>query len=175
MKDDRERCLLAGMDRYISKPVRAQELFESVEGITAAARAKEEVSHTGTWPPGQGTRAGPVFDRRAALARVGDDAELLSELAEVFLEEYPQIMAEIRAAVAQGDAARLRSAAHGLKGSVDNFAAAGAFEAALRLEMLGRSGILADVQEAWQTLEAEIDRLRPALADLARERPQAAR
>jgi HPt (histidine-containing phosphotransfer) domain-containing protein len=100
---------------------------------------------------------------------MGDDRDLLRELAEIFLLESPRLMGEIRAAIAEGDPRKLKSAAHSLKGSVDNFAAKGAFEQALRLEMLGRHGKLSGAQEACAALESEIDRIKPILSSLAQE------
>jgi PAS domain S-box-containing protein len=162
MKGDRERCLAAGMDGYISKPIRAMELFDSVEG--AARPPAPERRAPSTAGSGNG-----VFDRVRALAAVGEDPELLRELAGIFLQEFPGIFQDIRAAVARGDATGLKCAAHSLKGSVDNFAAAAAFTAALRLEMMGRDGKLADAPSALADLERELNRLMPALAALAAE------
>jgi PAS domain S-box-containing protein len=156
MKGDRERCLEAGMDSYISKPVRAQELFDSVEGLVPAAT--ERVAE----PIRQGSADG-ILDQEAALARVGDDWNLLQELAELFLFECPRILSDLRTAIAEGTPAKVKAAAHSLKGSVDNFAARAAFEAASRLEMLGRSGNLGGAAEALAVLEKEMERLVPAL------------
>ena len=126
MKGDRERCLAAGMDGYVSKPLRPQELFEVLEDLPAAAVAG---------PAAAGSTSEPaVFDRAAALDRVDGDVELMKELAGLFLDECPQRMAEIREAIIRRDATKLQQAAHTLKGSVGNFGAAEAIEAARRLE-----------------------------------------
>ncbi len=174
MKGDRERCLEMGMDSYISKPIRAQELFESIETIVPAAtqtvgsdpiHAVEEAPdrrHVDT--------TGQILDEAAALARVGDDRELLAELAQLFLHECPHLLSNIRLAIAEGDPVKLKSAAHNLKGSVDNFAAKRVVEAAWKLEMAGRDGNLTGVQETWRVLEEELERLGPVLASLASER-----
>src|SRR4051812_17025255 len=61
------------------------------------------------------------LDHELAMSRVGGDVELLKELAELFLEEYPRLLAEIRAGYEHGDAKQVESSAHGLKGSVANF------------------------------------------------------
>jgi two-component system sensor histidine kinase/response regulator len=160
MKDDREHCLAAGMDRYISKPIRAQELFQSVEGAVAGASEEPATGETAE-------ATSDVLDKAAALARAGEDQELLRELAELFLYECPRIMTDIHAAIGAGDAFRLKCAAHSLKGSIDNFAAPAAHEAASRLENLGRNGNLAGAQEAWSALTREIGRLQPILSRLA--------
>jgi CheY-like chemotaxis protein/HPt (histidine-containing phosphotransfer) domain-containing protein len=166
MKDDRDRCLAAGMDHYISKPIRAQELFEAVEGVAPGKieppPEPEALAESFAQVP-----VSEVMDQGAALARVGNDPELLQELAELFLQEYPRILHELHGAVAERDPARLKAAAHNLKGSVDNFAAQAAFAAALKLETLGRHGMLDGAEETLEILKREIDRLRPALLTCA--------
>ena len=109
-----------------------------------------------------------ILNLATALDRVGGDEELLEEVAQLFLETSPELLAAIRQAVASRDAALLERAAHTLKGSVGNFAADRAYQAAFRLEKLGRSGELASVEEAFSVLERELERLRPALAGLGK-------
>ena len=93
------------------------------------------------------------------------DVELMKELAGLFLDECPQRMAEIREALTRRDATKLRQAAHTLKGSVGNFAAREAFEAARRLETIAQEQDWEHAEEAWAALEAAIDRLKPAMAE----------
>jgi HPt (histidine-containing phosphotransfer) domain-containing protein len=164
MKGDREQCLEAGMDGYLSKPVRARELYETIEGITAPAPENPAGGD------GNGRGAG-VVDWATALGRVGNDVELMQELARVFLEECPGWMAELRRALAGGDAAGVRRLAHTVKGSLGQFGARTAFDAAQRLEMMGRDGILAGAEEACVVLEAELGRLRTVLTGFIRESP----
>jgi HPt (histidine-containing phosphotransfer) domain-containing protein len=107
-----------------------------------------------------------ILNLAAALDRVGGDKELLEEVAQLFLETSPDLVAEIGRAVAAGNAEALERAAHTLKGSVGNFGAEAAFEAALRLEKMGRSRDLSGVEAALRALEEEMERLRPALESL---------
>lgn len=154
MKGDRELCLSKGMDGYVTKPLRPEDLFAALEGLAdvgPASRAGPDL------PPAQ------PFDLSAALKRAGGDDELLRELAGLCLDECPKLLAEIREAVGGKDAARLRTAAHTLKGSVATFAADEAAAAALRLEEMGRAGRWDGVGDALAGLEAALDRLRPAL------------
>ena len=102
----------------------------------------------------------------AALDRVGGDKDLLEEIAQLFLESSPGMLMEIQAAVAAKDPKGLEQAAHALKGSIGNFGAHLAFQAAFRLEKLGRTGKLSGAEQAYRTLEAEMEKLRPALASL---------
>ena len=162
MKGDRERCLEAGMDGYISKPVKAEELVKLVEAFGAGA-------------PGHGAASTETnqetFDHKLALARVGDES-LLADLAQLFLEESPKMLAAIHDAVIENAPEQLERAAHSLKGSVATFAAQDAFEAALKLERLGRAGDLAEAVKGYAVLEAEIERLRSVLGTLgARKEP----
>ena len=108
----------------------------------------------------------PVVDRAALLDRVGGDEDLLREIASIFLDEYPALIQEIRTAVAAMDAKGVERAAHSLKGSVANFGAQSATEAAFRLETLGRSGRLEDAPVALDDLLSEFQQLHPALMEL---------
>jgi HPt (histidine-containing phosphotransfer) domain-containing protein len=107
-----------------------------------------------------------MLDHEIALSRVGGDADLLKELAGLFLEEYPRLVAELREAHQQGDAKRVESTAHGLKGSVANFGAKAAVEAALHIEQLGRAGNLRPVAEVLHTLDLALLALHSELTAL---------
>ena len=106
-----------------------------------------------------------------AARHVGDDQDLLRDLAGMFAVEAPKMLAEVRAAVAANDAARLQRAAHTLKGAVGIFGARATFEAGLRLELMGRAGDLTGAAEATEALEQALGRLRQALAEYARAEP----
>jgi HPt (histidine-containing phosphotransfer) domain-containing protein len=106
------------------------------------------------------------LDLAAALGRVGGDEDLLREIAEIFLDECPDALSEVKQAIDATDAGALQNAAHALKGSVGNFGASEAYEAALRLEMMGRNGNLTGSTEALADLERALGRLKPQLARL---------
>ena len=112
----------------------------------------------------------PAIGIDEVLERFGGDFDLLVEVAGVFLEDYPSTLERIRAAVAASDADGLHRAAHALKGSVANFAAAEARDAALALETMGREGALEEAREGLARLEAALDRLATELRDLGRDR-----
>ncbi len=111
----------------------------------------------------------PVFNRTEALSRFGNDDELLKELAEMFLEQCDGYLQEIKQAISNNDGEKLDAASHSIKGSVGNFPAQSAYEAALKLEMIGRSGDLSKANESYTALEIEIQRLKPTLKQLTRE------
>jgi len=107
-----------------------------------------------------------VLDRATALARVGGDLELLKEIAALFLDDYPRALDEIHQALATGDAKTLERSAHGLKGSVANFGARAAVDAAFQLEQLGRAHTLDQVPPALAALEQALASLHAELASL---------
>ncbi len=165
MKGDRERCLEAGMDGYISKPVRAHDLFEAIariagDGGQRMAEGKEAAA------PSTAQGVASAIDQADLLDRVGGDRTLLREIVSMFLDASLHSLAELREAATQGDAAALHRRAHTFKGMVGHFGATEAVETALRLEAMGRDGNLAEAPAACAELEAAIARLRPALARL---------
>ena len=162
MKGDRERCLEAGMDKYVSKPIRAGEMFATIEGVVGGARDDQRIAAARS-------QCDDVISWEDAVKQMEGDVELLKEIAEMFLEESPVLMDRMRQAAAEGDCKKLERAAHTIKGSVGNFAAKSAFEAAQMLEKIGREGDLDQAAEAFKALEREIERLKPALVALGRE------
>jgi HPt (histidine-containing phosphotransfer) domain-containing protein len=109
------------------------------------------------------------FNLSEALARVDGDRELLKEMAELFLEEFPRFLSDIQTALSNNDPQTLTYAAHTLKGSVGNFAAAETVEAARQLEQIGRHGDLSEAAAVLVRLEDALEHLRPALNNLAME------
>ncbi len=109
-----------------------------------------------------------VLDRALALSRVGGDEDLLREIAELFLDDYPNLLEQIQKAVESRDAFGLERASHSLKGSVANFGAEPAYQAAFELERLARSRDLSAVDEALHRLEENMANLRPELVALAK-------
>lgn len=107
-----------------------------------------------------------TLDREAVLDRVGGDESLLREIAEIFLSEYPGLIDGIRDAITRKDAHTLEHCAHTLKGSVSNFGADAATNAAYQLEMLARRKNLEEAPAALRALELHFASLEPALQSL---------
>jgi HPt (histidine-containing phosphotransfer) domain-containing protein len=97
-----------------------------------------------------------ALDRQLALSRVGGDKQLLREIAVLFIEECPRAVEQIQEAVARGDAVKLENAAHALKGSVANFGARNAVEAAFQLEQMGRTNQMSDAAGMLVELESAL-------------------
>lgn len=110
-----------------------------------------------------------VLDREALLEQAGGDSELVVRLIELFAEDRAETLDAIQEGMAAADAKRVERAAHRLKGSLGTLAARAAHAAALQLESIGRSGSLAQADDAWARLQRELARLQPALEELSRE------
>ncbi len=162
MKGDKERCIQAGMDAYIAKPINAKQLFDTVENLLRGRETADETPDISDVLP-------LALDKAKILERIGGDRDLLNELAELFAAECPSMLSNVRDAVRDVQADALEKAAHALKGSVGNFAAEAAVQAALRLEMMGRNRDMAQAPQALQDLEREIRRVLKGLAALVKE------
>lgn len=107
-----------------------------------------------------------IFDISKALEVVDGDIEIFKEIVALFLKNVPDNLAEIRDGLDKGDANVVERAAHSLKGSVSNFAAMRAFEAAYRLEVLGREGRLGEGETALSKLDEELNLLKSAMNEV---------
>ena len=157
MRGDRERCMAAGMDGYLVKPIQADELITALEGF-ACGPSDEEVPRVPGKPPDSA--------RAAMLEHLGGDLALATELAQIFLEDRAAMLARIHAAIEAQDAEALRQAAHTLKGAVGNFGAGHAVAAALRLEKAAADGAMKDAEEGWKSLNHEVASLEAMLRSL---------
>jgi PAS domain S-box-containing protein len=161
MKGDREMCLEAGMDGYVSKPVRACDLWAAIAAAVPQASPPAAPPAEDDPPSGVG-----VLDAAALRKRLGGNDRLLAQVLTLFQEDSRRLMGELAAAVADGDAPRLGRAAHALNGALGNLSAAAARAAATRLEALARAGGLGEAPGAYRALVGEIERLNAALAGL---------
>ncbi|MGH9438307.1 MAG: response regulator, partial [Terriglobia bacterium] len=168
MIGDREQCLAAGMDGYISKPVQTAQLFETIARLTSSVTLQTTklvpaAESTSGIKPGNGE----IVDRKWALEQMDGDEQLLAEMSALFLEDYPKRLSLLRQALSLSDAREIAAQAHTLKGSVGNFGARLAVEAALRVERVAREGDLKRAEEAIQLLEAALNQLKPVLSNFA--------
>ncbi|MCH8868984.1 MAG: Hpt domain-containing protein [Chloroflexi bacterium] len=107
-----------------------------------------------------------LIEKEEALARMDNDENLLREIIGIFLKHSESYLDNLRHSIMEGDSDEVYRTAHTLKGAVGNFPANAAFEAALRLEMMGRAGDMANAKQAYLELEGLINRLKPALENI---------
>jgi CheY-like chemotaxis protein len=160
MPGDRERCLAAGMDGYISKPIDPKlftQIIETGASPTSAMGAEEEAKRSDKGKRDGGANAEKI------LARFDGNRKLLRSLIQTFQHDCPKMMTKIRAALSARDPRMLAEAAHALKGSVGNFGPSSAFETAREIEKTGREGKLDGAWELYATLEDDLARFLPAL------------
>jgi len=159
IKGDRERCLAAGMDGYISKPIKSAELWDVLEDVE---RMRAQIEP-----------ANPVFDKAALIDYVDGNQELLTRVVRRFLESGPQLLSQIGDALARGDSKAVEFHAHKLKGGVSNFFAQAAWNAALRLETMGQNRDLSQADGAYRDLQEQILGLQEGLTGMLGDAAQA--
>ena len=163
MKEDRERCLQAGMDAYVPKPIKVQELFKVIKEILPEVPEPQETPEekpTTSEAERTAPQEGPTFDMEKALDMAGGDEEFLKELVGIYLSDCPEKLSKIHHAIEGGDAQALYETAHSLKGASGNIGLTQAYELALELERKGKEGKLQGAEEVFKALEEEIGRFR---------------
>ena len=147
MQGDQERCLAAGMDDYVAKPITADEL------ATAIARRLDHGANLDFT-----TGALPV-DLSVTLRAVDDDPALLRELVHLFLQDYPNHMATLREAIQRGDADHMTRVAHHFKGAIGIIGGTVASTLVSALELMGGAGALVEASRVLPQLERELSRI----------------
>jgi len=144
MKGDRENCLQAGMDDYVSKPVSSEVLFNSIHTLVPKAVMKKI------------TPEQPLFvrsvDRESLLNSFDNDWEFLTECVDMFVEEYPKMLEMLSEFLENNDFEGVRRTAHAIKGMMGNFQAHSVANTAFALEEMGRSQDLNESQQVFENL-----------------------
>jgi len=142
MVGDRDRMLRAGMDDYISKPLRSDELFRAIERFALR------------------------IDGTVLLQGVDGNRKLLCELIDVFIADLPKMSSRLKTAIAKQDAVRLRDAAHALKGAIGNFDQGAPFEAVKKLELMARENQVSDAEARFRNIRDQLAQLTRSLRHL---------
>jgi two-component system sensor histidine kinase/response regulator len=164
MKGDRQRCIDAGMDDYLTKPIRADELRRVVELWARKGRTVERTS----LPPDEIREQAEetIIDIKGSLERVMDDEQLLAEATALLIEDVPCVLQELREAIDAEDRERIRSRAHAARGAVANVGAAQMVRVCRSLEQNASSASAEQLRAEFADVEAAWTRLRPLLERL---------
>lgn len=159
MKGDRENCLSAGMDGYLSKPIRIDELKRTISEVKMTQNTDQSSEQ-------KSFRA--IGHLELLLDSVMGDRVLLTEMAELWLADSAKQESQIRNGLDSGNAIMVQRAAHALKGSVGTFQASAAQDAANQLEISAKDADLVGARKAFERLSTQIDLVRQDLRQIAR-------
>src|ERR1700733_15364103 len=169
MKGDRERCLAAGADEHVTKPIRLEDLFAAIDRATSTHPSAPDHEPAASPTPVVNVGSGsPGIDLTAALERVEGDREFFDEIAQLFAQECPGLIESIRRAHRAGDLLLLERLAHTLKGAASSVAAMRVAEAALALETQVRNGQMGQADESIAKLAREVALVLPEIDSLCR-------
>jgi CheY-like chemotaxis protein/HPt (histidine-containing phosphotransfer) domain-containing protein len=196
MKGDREECLAAGADDYVTKPVNRRTLFSAIARLMdqgafghASSSHLPAVTLTGESSSGKIAAAEPVpervslpgagfdslpmstgvLDRVELLARVDGNRALLVEIVRLFVEERPLLLGAMEKALGDGDAQELARGAHKARGAFGNLSAPLAQQAAMELELLAKHGEMALATDVFLRLREQVERLEAELRALTQD------
>ena len=164
MAQGRDRCLAAGMDDYLSKPIQPEKLFEVIENLIRKFRkTRKGKKMTTTFLENGGARDGEVFDLSKVMEMVDGDRAFFKEIVDLFLKNLPEILARIREGIAREDAGALEQGPHSLKGSVGNLCAVRAYAAVSRLEAPGKAEKIVGEDQAFTDTKKDLEILEKRL------------
>ena len=156
MKGDDQRCFDAGMDDYISKPVKPEVLFEIISKWTST---KVEIPKQEQSTPESPEQTEEPVDLSTLLDSVGDDEEVIAQLVDIFLENSRQRVTMLQKAIDSGDTAEIGSQTHAFKGASGSIGAMPLFELCRELEMLLKDGKMMELARCYQMVSAEFERV----------------
>jgi HPt (histidine-containing phosphotransfer) domain-containing protein len=156
---DRERCLEAGMDDYVSKPISSGKLFKTIEALLPPEESGAPVAEQNAC----------ALNKDGLIKSVENDCNLLKELVEIFVNDYPQMLTTLHKSLKATDAETFSRTAHSLKGMLRNFQADAAADAAFELEKMGRQGELDGADQIIDSLTHQLDGVAKKLKAVVKE------
>ncbi|NUQ31082.1 MAG: response regulator [Acidobacteriaceae bacterium] len=161
MKGDKERCLESGMDGYLSKPLRQQELDEVLDNFVSVRDVEMDDDAASSSPAS--------VHEEELMERIDNDRAFLAELLAIFRDTWPGQLAAVRSALALGDHEEVKRTGHALKSALGNLSAMQAYHFASGIEMAGGAGDMARATVMTDQLEAELPRVEIALEGMCQE------
>jgi CheY-like chemotaxis protein/HPt (histidine-containing phosphotransfer) domain-containing protein len=155
---DRERCLAAGMDDYVSKPISAGQLFKAIEALMPLEESVQPADE----------KKGCALNKDVLINSFQDDHSLFKELVEIFVNDYPQMLTSLRESLKTTDAKTFSRTAHSLKGMLRNFEAEIAADTAIDLEKKVQQGELDGTDQIIDRLAAQLDEVAQNLEQLVK-------
>jgi CheY-like chemotaxis protein len=162
IRGDKEKCLEAGMDEYLSKPISSTKLMNLLEMIATEKALKARPKDAVEKPRSK-------LDRQMLRDAFDQDWDFFKEIVDLFISDYPRMIEVLQDAIEKGDAAALRRSAHSLKGMVNLFQADDVVRMALRLEDKGKNNDFSGVDQEIERLETALAKLKDTLLDLSSE------
>jgi HPt (histidine-containing phosphotransfer) domain-containing protein len=163
---DRERCLEAGMDAYVSKPISAPSLFQAIDTLVPPVpEEKSSEAAAGT----VGEKKSVSLNSDELMRSFANDRSLFQELVEIFISDYPRMLDALRESLKGADAKTLSRTAHSLKGMLRNFQAEAAAEKAFELEQIGRQEKLEGADRMVDSLADQLDGVARKLKQLVKQ------
>ncbi|MBF0497195.1 MAG: PAS domain S-box protein [Deltaproteobacteria bacterium] len=159
MKGDRERCLAAGMDEYVTKPLTQEDLCGAVEAASPTPPELKTLTFGTSFEE-------DVMDWKAFLNRCLGDHRLIRKVITVFIANYPKYLSDIRLAIDRDDCREVKRTAHFLKGALANYSAHKSRRVAAALEKMGQDHDLTQARGTYDLLEKEIAQLIPVMSDI---------
>jgi HPt (histidine-containing phosphotransfer) domain-containing protein len=160
IKGDREQCLKAGMNEYVSKPIDSNILFEAIEALTRKTDDSKQAADVTE-----------VVDKSLLLNAFDGDWSFLEEVVEVFLSDYPRLLDDLHRAHKEGDSDLLMRSGHSLKGMLINFQADSAAEIAFEIEKMGKSKNFEEVRTKIEEMTVRITEVDKMLQDIVKQQP----
>lgn len=166
MKGDRDMCLEAGMDDYVTKPLEPKEIFATLDNWLKSGTPIESLPVEKPIKEPQPEIGQASIDLAKALPRFGDDRDFFLEMLEEFIQALPERCIKLREALASGSAENISRQAHNLKGAASNFNAEPLTALAKELEQNARGGDIAQAGEKITLIEAQFEALKTCAAVL---------
>ncbi len=166
LKDDREKCLEAGMNDYVSKPVNPEELAKAISRQLSGGKATFGTDTAIRRKKGNRGINPDIFNINTLMERVFDDNDLLNELIELFLKDAPGLVTSLKDSFRAGDLKKVQNTAHTIKGMAGNFSAESLQKTSLALEQACKAGDPVKAGLLIDTVEMEFELLKKEILKL---------